>query len=398
MVLIRYQYAIPKENWLWNPPLLILLVSLLVLELAFILMNYFDLVCCPYIAIAERPNNNGGKISNGSYNSNQHNMPDYNNNHRNDVFHIVSTKAVLTDVTPLAETKTTPQLNHNNSPAFALNSLSAYSTVSNNNITNDLSEKTDSDGDGLTDSQEVDTFRTNMNKSDSDLDGLSDGKEANGWFWFAEEQSGCINVTLTNTCQIHKTNPLSPDTDGDRNSDYYEYYVMGSFPTDPDQDKDDLLDGLESGPNAIYHTSFFESDTDKDGLSDGLEVRTSGRDPTNPDNPARDRADNDASQAERGRTNDPPMANAIRVVTVKNDPVDIILTGSDNNSDILHFFIATQPLHGLLSSQMVTGSASAKLTYTPLPNYAGEDSFTFWAYDGKAYSSSPGRVLIHISS
>jgi hypothetical protein len=237
-----------------------------------------------------------------------------------------------------------------------------------------------------------------MNKSDSDTDGLSDGKEVNGWLWLAEEQRGCINVTLTNTCQIHKTNPLSPDTDGDRNSDYYEYNVIGSYPANLDQDKDDLLDGLESGPNAIYHTSFFEADTDKDGLSDGLEIRTSGRDPTKPDNPDRNRADNDGSLAQQRRTNDPPIANAIRVVTVKNDSVDIILTGSDSNNDILHFFIATQPLRGILSASMVTGSASAKLTYTPLPNYSGEDSFTFWAYDGKAYSSSPGRVLIHISS
>jgi hypothetical protein len=353
-------------------------------------------VCCPFVAIAERPNNIVGEISNGGHNFSEHIRPDYSNNHHNVVFRTVTTNAIL-DVTPLAKTKIPPQLNQESLPVYASLLVSAYSTFS-NSITNDPVVNMDSDGDGLSDSQEADTFRTNMNKSDSDIDGLSDGKEANGWLWFAEEQSRCINVTLTNTCQIHQTNPLSPDTDGDRNSDYYEYYVIGSYPTDPDQDKDDLLDGLESGPNAIYHTSFFEADTDKDGLSDGLEVRTPGRDPTNPDNSAGDSADNDASLAERRRTNDPPIANAMRVLTVKNDPVDIILTGSDSNRDILHFFVATNPLHGLLSSPMVIGSASAKLTYTPLPNYVGEDSFTFWAYDGKAYSSSPGRVLIHISS
>lgn len=255
----------------------------------------------------------------------------------------------------------------------------------------------DSDGDGLTDIQEKETFRTNINKSDSDIDGLSDGKEVNGWFWFVEEQRGCINATLTITCQIHKTNPLSPDTDGDRNSDYYEYKSFGSYPTNPDQDQDDILDGLESGPNAIYHTSFLVADTDKDGLSDGQEIKVQGRDPTKPDDFSGAKTDDSTGLAERPGSNDAPIAKAQRVVTVRDDPVDIILTGSDKTGDTLYFFIATHPLHGTLSTPMIIGSSSAKITYSPLPNYAGEDSFTFWAYDGKAYSSSPGRVLIYVS-
>jgi hypothetical protein len=248
----------------------------------------------------------------------------------------------------------------------------------------------------LTDIQEIDIFRTNMNKSDSDSDMLSDGKEVNGWYWFAEELRGCINATPTVSCHVHKTNPLSPDTDGDGNSDYYEYITLGSDPIDPDQDKDDLFDGLESGPNAIYHTSFFAADTDKDGFSDGQELEMVGRDPNRPDSQGRANGKDDGMAIEDGNNN-PPVANALRVVTLKNDPADITLTGIDKDSDRLYFFIATHPRQGTLSSLMITGSASAKLTFTPQPNYVGEDSFTFWAYDGKTYSSSPSRVLINIS-
>jgi hypothetical protein len=256
---------------------------------------------------------------------------------------------------------------------------------------NNTTKPIDSDGDGLSDIREIDTFRTDINKSDSDQDQLPDGKEVIGWLWLVEEQRGCINATLTIGCHVHKTNPLSPDTDGDGNSDYYEYNTFGSNPIDPDQDKDGLSDGIESGPNGRYNTSFFAADTDKDGLSDGLEIQT-GRDPTRPDNLGRDRG-----KAEEPGVNDAPIANPQRVVTVRNDPVDITLTGSDRESETLYFFLAAHPLHGTLSTLMVTGSASAKLTYTPVPNYAGEDSFTFWAYDGRAYSSSPGRVTIYVS-
>lgn len=51
----------------------------------------------------------------------------------------------------------------------------------------------DTDGDGLTDGQEVLVYHTNPLKSDTDGDGLSDGDEVLVW----------------------KTDPLNPDTDGD---------------------------------------------------------------------------------------------------------------------------------------------------------------------------------------
>lgn len=55
----------------------------------------------------------------------------------------------------------------------------------------------DSDGDGLTDYQEAQVYRTDLNKADTDGDGLSDRDEAVTW----------------------KTDPLNADTDGDGYSD-----------------------------------------------------------------------------------------------------------------------------------------------------------------------------------
>jgi hypothetical protein len=364
-----------------------LVLLLFVLVISFI--NFFDFISYPLYAAAELSSNQ--VLSQNHYNDND------NRNNENYNYYISVPHATLS-------AKTNAVMAGYKLPAMAAppqksSSLSPITVQTANNNNNNTTAPTatatsmviDSDGDGLSDILETGTFRTNINRSDSDKDQLPDGKEVNGWLWLVEEQRGCINATLTIGCHVHKTNPLSPDTDGDRNSDYYEYNTFGSNPTDPDQDKDGLSDGIESGPNGLYDTSFFTADTDKDGLSDGLEIQT-GRDPTKPDNPSRDRG-----KAEEPGVNDAPIANPQRVVTVRNDPVDITLTGSDKESKTLYFFLAARPLHGTLSTLMVTGSASAKLTYTPLPNYAGEDSFKFWAYDGKAYSSSPGRVTIYIS-
>lgn len=88
----------------------------------------------------------------------------------------------------------------------------------------------DSDGDGLTDTQENDIHKTDPNNEDTDGDNLDDGQEVN----------------------IYGTNPLSSDTDGDG-----------------------LTDGQEV---QTYNTNPLSKDTDGDGMSDGEEV-AEGRDP-----------------------------------------------------------------------------------------------------------------------
>jgi hypothetical protein len=64
----------------------------------------------------------------------------------------------------------------------------------------DPNSTVDSDGDGLTDYQEVHIYHTDPNKADTDNDGLNDREEVITW----------------------KTNPLNPDTDGDGYSDGVE--------------------------------------------------------------------------------------------------------------------------------------------------------------------------------
>jgi Bacterial Ig domain len=387
-----------NNNFSNNSHFLLTSVVFLFALVVIVFISFFNTIFCPPFVMAELLNN--------EFNQN-HNNNNINNNNKDNAgkddseFHTVwlerNTIMAADMISPATTTTTTTTtaaatLPQKSSPLYTPLSLTNISISSNNGknttrVAASTAAAVDSDRDGLTDIEEIDTFRTNINTSDSDKDRLSDGKEVNGWFWFVEERRGCINATLTITCHVHKTNPLSPDTDGDRNSDYYEYITFGSDPTDPDQDKDGILDGLESGPNALYHTSFFAADTDRDGMSDGQEIKTEGRDPTKPD----------TGLAEEQRANDAPIANPQRAVTLKNNPVDIYLTGSDKDGDSLYFFIAAYPLHGTTSTLMVTGSNSAKLTYIPVPGYVGDDSFTFWAYDGKAYSSAPSRVSIYVS-
>ncbi len=136
------------------------------------------------------------------------------------------------------------------------------------------------DADGLTNLQEQ-TAGTNPILSDTDGDGLSDGDELNS----------------------HGTNPLLVDTDGDLLSDGDEVMSFGTSPTAADTDGDGLRDGFEvangfdplvSGqqgqdPDADGLTNLQEqtagtnpsaADSDGDGLSDGAEVNSHGTSPT----------------------------------------------------------------------------------------------------------------------
>jgi len=85
----------------------------------------------------------------------------------------------------------------------------------------------DSDGDTLTDCEEVDVYGTDPYNPDSDGDGLSDGDEV----------------------RVHYTHPLNPDSDSDALSDGDEVNIYGSEPLVPDTDGDGCADGEEVGPN-----------------------------------------------------------------------------------------------------------------------------------------------------
>lgn len=117
----------------------------------------------------------------------------------------------------------------------------------------------DTDGDGLTDGEEVNKYGTDPLKKDTDGDGLNDGDEVHSYH----------------------TNPLKKDTDGDGLSDGQEVNKYHTNPTVADTDNDGLSDGEEVNK---YHTDPNKADTDGDGYSDGWEIKH-GTDPLDPNDP-----------------------------------------------------------------------------------------------------------------
>ncbi|HYW70286.1 MAG TPA: cadherin-like domain-containing protein, partial [Pyrinomonadaceae bacterium] len=83
--------------------------------------------------------------------------------------------------------------------------------------------------------------------------------------------------------------------------------------------------------------------------------------------------------------NDAPVANSQSVATTSNTPVGITLTGSDVETapSSLTFTVTSGPSHGSLMG------SGANRTYTPAPNYAGPDSFTFTVTDTGDGPSGP---------
>mgnify|MGYP001279794220 CR=1 FL=1 len=115
----------------------------------------------------------------------------------------------------------------------------------------------DTDGDGLTDGDEVMKYKTDPLKVDTDGDGLSDGDEV----------------------LKYKTNPLKVDTDGDGLSDGDEVMKYKTDPLKADTDGDGLSDSEEV---LKYKTNPLVKDTDGGSVDDGTEVKR-GTDPLNPD-------------------------------------------------------------------------------------------------------------------
>jgi outer membrane protein OmpA-like peptidoglycan-associated protein len=119
--------------------------------------------------------------------------------------------------------------------------------------------KVDSDGDGLSDYDEVMKYKTDPNKADTDGDGLNDGDEI----------------------LKYKTDPLKADTDGDGLSDGDEVLKYKTDPLKADTDGDGLSDGDEV---LKYKTDPLKADTDGGSVPDGVEVQRG----TNPLDPSDD--------------------------------------------------------------------------------------------------------------
>ncbi len=84
-----------------------------------------------------------------------------------------------------------------------------------------------------------------------------------------------------------------------------------------------------------------------------------------------------------------PYADDLYEMVTENEFVEIELTGSDDDFDELTFSVVDSPINGVLSG------SPPNVTYTPDPDYVGEDSFTFTANDGLV-DSAPGEVEIEV--
>ena len=79
---------------------------------------------------------------------------------------------------------------------------------------------------------------------------------------------------------------------------------------------------------------------------------------------------------------DAPVATPQALSTAEDTSLTITLGGTDADADPLTFSVATPPQHGQLSG------TPPSLVYTPEPNYAGDDAFTFTANDGTTDSAA----------
>ncbi len=98
----------------------------------------------------------------------------------------------------------------------------------------------------------------------------------------------------------------------------------------------------------------------------------------------------DVIAATSGFANNPPTADDQNVVTEQDMPVDITLTGSDPDGDLLTFSILTGPSHGTLSG------TAPDLTYTPSSGFHGTDSFTFKVND-RLVDSAAAKVSLTVT-
>ena len=157
----------------------------------------------------------------------------------------------------------------------------------------------DTDGDGLNDGDEINDHKTDPNVADTDEDGLSDGDEINkhktdpllsdsdndGFSDGVEVDAGTDSTSSTSNPGVdtdadgltdiketaeHKTNPNAADTDGDGLNDGDEINKHKTNPLLFDSDKDGFSDGVEvdAGTDPTSNTSNPGVDTDADGLTD----------------------------------------------------------------------------------------------------------------------------------
>ncbi len=203
-------------------------------------------------------------------------------------------------------------------------------------------EFVDTDGDGLSDSDEA-TYGTDPDLYDTDGDGYGDNQEV-----------------------VNASDPLDPnsvpangqpgvDTDGDLLTDAEEA-DLGTDPTNPDTDGDELSDFAEVGfePGSSTGTDPLAFDTDGDGLGDGAELRQDGwgTDPTKIDTDGDGYNDGDELFVHGTDPKDPTSAPAEVAGTTLIVDVRILPVAYDGND----YAGDSEPLSGVSIDAMIPGS------------------------------------------
>ena len=96
-----------------------------------------------------------------------------------------------------------------------------------------------------------------------------------------------------------------------------------------------------------------------------------------------------------GPGNQAPTANGQSVSTAANQPITIILTGSDPEGSALAFSTFSSPTRGSLGPIIPISSNNATVTYTPFTGLSGLDTFQFTVNDGQL-DSTPAAVFIDV--
>lgn len=201
----------------------------------------------------------------------------------------------------------------------------------------------DSDGDGLSDGDEVHVWNTEPTNADTDGGGDEDGFEVDvgtspiDWTDDDGDNDGLANGDE----QDVGTSWTDPDEDNDGALDGEEVYGADGVanngdetdPFIPDSDSDGLSDGDEihgTGPLDVWApTDPTEIDTDGDGLGDGAEVDT-GSDPNDPNDP--NPTDTDVPDTDVPDTDVPDTDGADTDDTTVDD-TDTTVDDTDNATD-----------------------------------------------------------------
>ncbi len=93
--------------------------------------------------------------------------------------------------------------------------------------------------------------------------------------------------------------------------------------------------------------------------------------------------------------NDRPFARDDNAGSSRNQPITISVLGNDADVDTEHASLVIGD-HSTATSGTVTVASATRLTYTPVRNFVGTDTFTYRVFDGELYSK-PATVTVTVS-